>query len=149
MTFARASLVLLLFAAPLLLSGCENAAIVNGNEIDPGGDLTRSDYINLRHRAEEMASQQAEAAPPPIPEMPAPPLAPPSPLPSKLVSVSVTDSVRFTPTTDRPDLKILSVAPNEVKLDWIASPGDTPLEIALRPHQTFETATGKTVEGGQ
>ena len=149
MKFARAFFVPLLLAASLALAGCEKEALLSGKEIDPAGNLTRGDYLNLRHREAEMASQQQAEAPPPVPAMPAPSLQPPSPLPAKLVSVSVTDSVRMTPATERPDLKILSVAPGEVRLDWAAAPGDAPLEISLHPHQAYDTATGKIVEGGR
>ncbi|HEU0117901.1 MAG TPA: hypothetical protein VFR09_04635 [Alphaproteobacteria bacterium] len=54
---------------------------------------------------------------------------------------------RWTPDTDKPDLHVMAVQPNEVTLSWTSSPGAKAKEITLRPYQTYEIATGKIVEG--
>ena len=92
----------------LALQGCAN--VFPPDKIDPAGDLSRKDYLALRHRGEDKDGKKEQAAstdsankeadgaalPPPIPDMPVP-LAPPPPrapvLPKKLVSVSVTENV--------------------------------------------------------
>jgi hypothetical protein len=53
---------------------------------------------------------------------------------------------RWTPDTDKPDLHIVSVDPEQVRLIWTA--GTTqPQSINLRPHQTYNTATGQVSDG--
>jgi len=82
----------------LALLGCSNT--YPPDKIDPAGNLTRKDYLELRQRGEKtMELQLGEAdslSPPPIPDLPLP-IEPSAPvveeLPVKKVSVSVTDTV--------------------------------------------------------
>ena len=56
--------------------------------------------------------------------------------------------ILWTPQTDRPDLHVLDVAGDAVKLrltDALAGTRD----ITLKPHQTYRMATGEIVEGLQ
>ena len=54
---------------------------------------------------------------------------------------------RWTPGTERADLHILDVTPDEVRLAVITAPETTSQEITLRPHQTYQIATGRIIEG--
>ncbi|HUY69192.1 MAG TPA: hypothetical protein VMV79_07815 [Alphaproteobacteria bacterium] len=55
----------------------------------------------------------------------------------------------WTPVTAaRPDLRILGVAPDLVRLMWTPQSGP-PRTISLRAHQTYQIATGKIVEGSR
>lgn len=54
---------------------------------------------------------------------------------------------RWTPATNRADLRVLDVEPGEVRLALTTVPDMPPREITLRPHQTYQIATGKIVEG--
>lgn len=88
------------------MQGC--GAQFSPNKIDPAGNLSRSDYLALRHRGDDANTASArnnsdnnkgteENSAPPIPELPQPTPAPnPSPDETKTrkhVSVNVTDSV--------------------------------------------------------
>jgi MSHA type pilus biogenesis protein MshL len=98
------SVLAFIFALGLTLQGCSNS--FPPDKIDPAGNLTRKDYLALRHRGEtkdekNLSSEEDgpetadKAAPPPIPDMPMM-LAPPPPektLPRKRVSVSMTENV--------------------------------------------------------
>ncbi|MGE3623063.1 MAG: hypothetical protein AB7H77_04205 [Bdellovibrionales bacterium] len=55
------------------------------------------------------------------------------------------DDVRWTPETTRGDLKIIAVEPNAIRLGW--DPADPARIVTLRPHQTFQSSTGRIVEG--
>ncbi len=82
----------------LILAACSNT--FPPDKIDPAGDLTRADYLALRHRGEEDKNEDAELdkllpplhAAPPIPALPAAPKPEKAKLPEKTVSLSVTDS---------------------------------------------------------
>jgi hypothetical protein len=52
---------------------------------------------------------------------------------------------RWTPQTSHEDLRVLDVSANEVHLSWREDTGSTEREITLRPHQTFQIATGKII----
>lgn len=52
---------------------------------------------------------------------------------------------KWTPQTVRDDLRVLDVSANQVHLMWREEAGGAEHEIWLRPHQTFQIATGKTV----
>lgn len=54
---------------------------------------------------------------------------------------------KWTPESSKPDLHIISVAPNEVHLSWLRSAKALPQDITLRPYQTFQISSGKIVEG--
>jgi general secretion pathway protein D len=67
----------------------------SADKIDPAGDLTRADYLALRHRGEELKNEDLLPplhATPPIPSLPTAPPPPKTKLPEKTVSLSVTDS---------------------------------------------------------
>ena len=55
--------------------------------------------------------------------------------------------IKWTPSTSRDDLKILYVAPNEVRLSWRGDDGKAPRQIVLRPNEAYEIATGKIIVG--
>lgn len=80
----------------LALLGCSGS--FPPDKIDPAGNLTRKDYLDLRKRGEKPDNGREDdlGIPPPIPDLPQsirPPLPVPEELPVKKVSVSVTDSV--------------------------------------------------------
>jgi hypothetical protein len=52
---------------------------------------------------------------------------------------------RWMPGSDEPHLHVMSVGPDEVRLEWQGGK-DAPREITLRPHQTLELATGSVIE---
>ena len=94
--FSRLAVALL---GVLVTQGCTNT--FPPDKIDPAGNLSRQDYLALRHRGEKWPPQETEGAAkpavlpaPPIPTMPES-VMPEAPLetPQRLVSVSVTDSV--------------------------------------------------------
>lgn len=77
----------------LMLAACSNT--FPPDKIDPAGDLTRADYLALRHRGEELKNEDLLPplhATPPIPSLPTAPPPPKTKLPEKTVSLSVTDS---------------------------------------------------------
>lgn len=49
---------------------------------------------------------------------------------------------RWTPQTNRPNLHIIAVSPDEVKLSITATAGSAAKEITLRPHQTYDPVSG-------
>ncbi len=51
--------------------------------------------------------------------------------------------MRWTPQTDRPDIHVVDVQSDQVRLR-IAGVAD---DVVLKPHQTFQVATGKIIEG--
>ncbi len=99
----RAGLVV---TGTIFLSACGDSTLTTRN-IDPSGNLSRADYLALRHRGDKAAAHQDETNPdvqgqqdsdeaPPIPPMPVelmpPPVAPPTGS-EKRVSVTVTENV--------------------------------------------------------
>ncbi len=56
---------------------------------------------------------------------------------------------RWTPTTEHTDLHILGVEPNQVRMELSGVQFSVPQDITLRPYQTYQTATGKIVEGAE
>ncbi|MDX2028648.1 MAG: hypothetical protein SFW62_08435 [Alphaproteobacteria bacterium] len=52
----------------------------------------------------------------------------------------------WTPATERADLRVLDVGPGEAKLAWTDTSNAEVQEITLRPHQTYQTLTGKIIE---
>jgi len=142
--------VLLLVAGVGALAACGQDSLFPGdNQIDPAGGLQRSDYLHLRQRGDENAAAMEKNDVPPISAMqtqtsPQPPSPPGN---GKLVSVTVTDSVRWAPASRRADLEIIEVRPEQVRLRLLNS-GPAPL-IVLRAHQTYQASTGKIVEGMQ
>jgi hypothetical protein len=57
------------------------------------------------------------------------------------------NGTKWTPETDRADLHVTSVEPNEVHLSWLRNAKATPQDITLHPHQTFDIHSGRIVEG--
>jgi hypothetical protein len=51
----------------------------------------------------------------------------------------------WTPETSHDDLRVISVTADEVHLSWREEAGGAEREITLRPHQTFQIATGKII----
>ncbi len=98
---------MVVFLCALMMQGC--AGTFPPDKIDPAGNLTRQDYLALRHRGEpkppaddippipsvdDLAFPDPHNNVPPIPEMPAAPSRPiADEAPEKLVSVTVTDQV--------------------------------------------------------
>ncbi|MDD5585947.1 MAG: hypothetical protein PHY92_03195 [Alphaproteobacteria bacterium] len=56
---------------------------------------------------------------------------------------------RWTPATKRPDLQILDVKPDLVRLAFAPQNGAKKREITLRPYQSFQPDTGQILEGGK
>ncbi len=54
---------------------------------------------------------------------------------------------RWTPETDSADMHVLAVQPGEVHLALVDVSDTAVLNITLKPHQTYQIATGKIVEG--
>ena len=54
---------------------------------------------------------------------------------------------RWTPETDSADMHVLRVQPGEVRLALIEPSDINVRNITLKPHQTYQVATGKIVEG--
>jgi hypothetical protein len=52
---------------------------------------------------------------------------------------------KWTPETVREDLEILEVMPTEVRVSWRNPEAPEPLELALKPNQSYRIATGKIV----
>ncbi len=57
------------------------------------------------------------------------------------------DGQRWGPDSVRPDLRVIDVQPNEVRIGLANPVSAVPQEITLRPYQTYQTATGNIVEG--
>lgn len=53
----------------------------------------------------------------------------------------------WTPGVNSTDLQIIDVSPTKVRLKWNGTANMPGQEILLRPHQTFQTSTGKIIEG--
>jgi hypothetical protein len=53
---------------------------------------------------------------------------------------------RWEPGSQKPNFHVVSVAPDEVRLQWTADAEGQGREIVLKPHQAFQTATGMVVE---
>lgn len=53
----------------------------------------------------------------------------------------------WTPETRNTDLQVLDVTPTEVRLKWNGTASLGPQEVHLKPHQTFQTSTGRIIEG--
>jgi hypothetical protein len=56
---------------------------------------------------------------------------------------------RWTPTTNKPNLHIVDVAADHVRLSVTPLSGGTPQEITLRPHQTYSLVSNQTRENGE
>lgn len=54
---------------------------------------------------------------------------------------------RWTPETDRPDLHILAVTPEQVRLNLTPLDDGPALDITLRPHQSYNRVTQTISEG--
>ena len=54
---------------------------------------------------------------------------------------------RWTPETDSADMHVLGVQPGEVRLALVDVSDTAVRNITLKPHQTYQIATGKIVEG--
>lgn len=54
---------------------------------------------------------------------------------------------RWTPETDRPDLHILAVTPEQVRLSLTPLDDGPALDITLRPHQSYNRVTQTISEG--
>ena len=54
----------------------------------------------------------------------------------------------WTPQTDRPNLHIIAVTPDSVKLALTPTAGGTTQEITLKPHQIYDPATDQVSESG-
>lgn len=54
---------------------------------------------------------------------------------------------KWTPQTDRPNLHILSVTPDSVRLSILMRGEKEPREVTLRPNQSLNLLTGAVMEG--
>lgn len=54
---------------------------------------------------------------------------------------------RWTPATVHDGMRILTVEPNQVKLQLSNAANTSSQEVTLRPYQTFHMATGQIIEG--
>lgn len=53
---------------------------------------------------------------------------------------------KWTPSTTDPDVQVMDVKPDEVRLH-VSMAGSEIHDVTLKPHQTFQLSTGKVVEG--
>jgi hypothetical protein len=54
--------------------------------------------------------------------------------------------IKWVPGDSKPKLHVVSVSSDEVRLQWVDDISDEVREIALKPHQAFQAATGTVIE---